>query len=63
MEVVIHSEDFLGEKTLLAPRFKPTTYPTEFLFAAAVPIPTGVGLLMLSPQSGHFQVAVPWGSR
>ena len=49
METVILSRYFAGKKTLLAPRFEPTTFPTEFLFAAADPILTVVGLLMLSP--------------
>ena len=62
-ETVILSGDFAGEKTLPAPGFEPTTFPTEFLFAAAVPILTVVGLLMLSPQSGPFQVASALGGR
>ena len=62
METVILSRDFTGEKTLPATGFKPTTFPIEFLFAAAVLIIMVVGLLMLSPQSGPFQVASALGA-
>ena len=62
METVILSRDFAGDKTLPAPGFKPTIFLTEFLFAAAVLIVTIVGLLMLSPQSGPFQVASALGA-
>ena len=62
IETVILSGDFTGEKTLPAPGFEPTNFLTESLFAAAVPILTVVGLLVLSPQSGPFQVASSLGA-
>ena len=49
MGTVILCGDLVGEKTLPAPGFEPSTFSNEFLFAAAVPILTLDGFLVLSP--------------
>ena len=51
----------LVKKTLPAPGFEPTTFRTKFLSAAAFPILAARGLVMLSSQSGPFQVASTLG--
>ena len=62
MKTVILSGDFTGEKALPTPGFEPMTSPTEFLFAAAIPILSVKGLLMLSPKEGPFKLPLPWGA-
>ena len=61
MKTVILSGDFTGEKTLPTPGFEPMTSPTEFLFAAAIPILSVKGLLMLSPKEGLSSCHCPGG--